>query len=77
MNYDCIFVLCSASEAVKQIFSIEHRGKKEYNKLVQKELINRIRRHQYDENTAETRSTLEIYILIYILFMKQLILVNR
>ncbi|XP_032526834.2 small ribosomal subunit protein uS15m [Danaus plexippus] len=45
----------NASEAVKQIFSIEHRGKKEYNKLVQKELINRIRRHQYDENTAETR----------------------
>ncbi|XP_045454040.1 28S ribosomal protein S15, mitochondrial [Melitaea cinxia] len=44
-----------APEPVKKIFSVEHLGKKEYNRLVKKELINRVRRHKYDENTAETR----------------------
>ncbi|XP_046964076.1 28S ribosomal protein S15, mitochondrial [Vanessa cardui] len=47
--------LKDAPESVKKIFSVEHLGKKEYNALVKKELINRVRRHQYDENTAETR----------------------
>ncbi|KAM3963967.1 28S ribosomal protein S15, mitochondrial [Aphomia sociella] len=44
-----------ASEAVKKIFSVAHLGQKEYNALVTKELIERVRRHKYDENTAETR----------------------
>ncbi|KAJ2940256.1 hypothetical protein O0L34_g11825 [Tuta absoluta] len=44
-----------APEAVKKIFSVAHLGAKEYNALVKKELIDRVKRHQYDENTAETR----------------------
>ncbi|XP_041971630.1 28S ribosomal protein S15, mitochondrial [Aricia agestis] len=44
-----------APELVKRIFSVEHLGKKEHNNLVRKELINRVRRHKYDDNTAETR----------------------
>ncbi|XP_034828069.1 small ribosomal subunit protein uS15m [Maniola hyperantus] len=44
-----------APESVKKIFSVEHLGKKEYNSLVIKELIDRVRRHEYDERTAETR----------------------
>ncbi|XP_026755022.1 28S ribosomal protein S15, mitochondrial [Galleria mellonella] len=44
-----------APEAVKKIFSVAHLGQKEYNALVTKELIDRVRRHNYDENTAETR----------------------
>lgn len=52
-----IFVhLCSAPDSVKKIFSVAHLGKKEYNALVIKELCDRVRRHEYDQRTAETRS---------------------
>ncbi|XP_059051598.1 small ribosomal subunit protein uS15m [Achroia grisella] len=44
-----------APESVKKIFSVAHLGQKEYNALVTKDLIDRVRRHNYDENTAETR----------------------
>ncbi|CAK1541678.1 unnamed protein product [Leptosia nina] len=44
-----------APEAVKKIFSVAHLGRKEYRTLVQKDLIDRVRRHKYDENTSETR----------------------
>ncbi|XP_053617455.1 small ribosomal subunit protein uS15m [Plodia interpunctella] len=44
-----------ASDAVKKIFSVAHMGQKEYNALVIQELIDRVRRHNYDERTAETR----------------------
>lgn len=48
----------SAPESVKRIFSVDHLGKKEYNALVKKELMERVKRHQYDSNTAESRSML-------------------
>ncbi|KPI98881.1 PREDICTED: 28S ribosomal protein S15, mitochondrial [Papilio xuthus] len=44
-----------APEAVKKIFSVGHLGKKEYNILVKSHFISKVRRHQYDESTAETR----------------------
>ncbi|KAJ8712691.1 hypothetical protein PYW08_007995 [Mythimna loreyi] len=44
-----------ASEAVKKIFSVGHLGRKEYNRLVKEELMDRVRRHQYDHSTAETK----------------------
>ncbi|XP_026314302.1 28S ribosomal protein S15, mitochondrial [Hyposmocoma kahamanoa] len=44
-----------ASDTVKKLFSVAHLGAKEYNALVKEQLINRVRRHKYDENTAETR----------------------
>lgn len=46
----------SAPEAVKKIFSVGHLGKKEYNTLVKTHYMNKVRRHQYDEHTTETRS---------------------
>lgn len=46
----------SAPESVKKIFSVAYLGSKEFNALVKKEMMDRVRRHQYDENTAETRS---------------------
>ncbi|XP_049879171.1 28S ribosomal protein S15, mitochondrial [Pectinophora gossypiella] len=44
-----------APEVVKKIFSVAHLGSKEYNALVRKELMDRVKRHAYDENTAESR----------------------
>ncbi|CAB3245608.1 unnamed protein product [Arctia plantaginis] len=44
-----------APESVKKIFSVGHLGRKEYNNLVKQELKDRVRRHQYDTNTAETK----------------------
>ncbi|XP_023947092.1 28S ribosomal protein S15, mitochondrial [Bicyclus anynana] len=44
-----------APESVKKIFSVGHLGKKEYNALVKQELMDRVKRHEYDERTAETR----------------------
>lgn len=44
-----------ASESVKKIFSVGHLGRKEYNRLVKEELIDRVRRHKYDHSTAETK----------------------
>ncbi|CAH2052209.1 unnamed protein product, partial [Iphiclides podalirius] len=44
-----------APEEVKRLFSVAHLGKKEYNKLVEHHFIDRVKRHKYDENTAETR----------------------
>ncbi|CAG5022862.1 unnamed protein product [Parnassius apollo] len=45
----------NASEAVKKLFSVAHLGKKEYNQLVKSHITSKVKRHQYDENTAETR----------------------
>ncbi|XP_013184200.1 small ribosomal subunit protein uS15m [Amyelois transitella] len=44
-----------ASEAVKKIFSVAHLGQKEYHALVIKELIDRVKRHNYDDDTEETK----------------------
>ncbi|CAH0595070.1 unnamed protein product [Chrysodeixis includens] len=44
-----------ASEAVKKIFSVGHLGRKEYNVLVKKEMMDRVKRHQYDQGSAETK----------------------
>lgn len=51
-----IFFFISAPESVKKIFSVAHLGRKEYNNLVKEELKDRVKRHQYDTNTAETKS---------------------
>ncbi|XP_072934356.1 small ribosomal subunit protein uS15m [Epargyreus clarus] len=45
----------SAPESVQKIFSVAFLGKKEYKALVKKEFMDRVRRHKYDVNTAETR----------------------
>ncbi|XP_068623724.1 small ribosomal subunit protein uS15m [Battus philenor] len=45
----------NAPEAVKKIFSVAHLGRKEYNTLVKSHYIDKVKRHQYDEFTAETR----------------------
>ncbi|KAG6448821.1 28S ribosomal protein S15, mitochondrial [Manduca sexta] len=45
----------NASEAVQKLFSVAFLGQKEYHTLVRKELMDRVKRHQYDECTAETR----------------------
>uniref|UniRef100_A0A2H1VU18 Small ribosomal subunit protein uS15m n=1 Tax=Spodoptera frugiperda TaxID=7108 RepID=A0A2H1VU18_SPOFR len=47
-----------APESVKKIFSVGHLGRKEYNLLVKEELMNRVRRHEYDFSTAETKIAL-------------------
>ncbi|XP_038217407.1 28S ribosomal protein S15, mitochondrial [Zerene cesonia] len=44
-----------APEDVKKIFSIAHLGRKEYKEFIKNDLINRVRRHKYDEFTTETR----------------------
>uniref|UniRef100_A0A2A4JY82 Small ribosomal subunit protein uS15m n=1 Tax=Heliothis virescens TaxID=7102 RepID=A0A2A4JY82_HELVI len=44
-----------APESVKKIFSVAHLGRKEFNLLVKDELMNRVKRHQYDLSTAETK----------------------
>lgn len=44
-----------APESVKKIFSVAHLGQKEFHTLVKKELVNRVKRHQYDENSAENK----------------------
>lgn len=55
LEYNLSDEIKDAPESVKRIFSVENLGKKEYNALVKQELIDRVRRHQYDSNTAETR----------------------
>ncbi|KOB71726.1 Uncharacterized protein OBRU01_13295 [Operophtera brumata] len=45
-----------APESVKKIFSVAHLGQKEFSLLVKEELKSRVRRHKYDDGTAETRS---------------------
>ncbi|VVC95878.1 28S ribosomal protein S15, mitochondrial [Leptidea sinapis] len=47
--------LKDAPETVKQLFSVAHLGKKEYNALVKKELMDRVRKHKYDDDTPETK----------------------
>ncbi|KAL0818328.1 hypothetical protein ABMA28_008810 [Loxostege sticticalis] len=44
-----------APEAVKKIFSIAHLGQKEYNVLVKNDLMERVKRHKYDDHTSESR----------------------
>lgn len=45
----------NAPESVKTIFSVGYLGKKEYHNLVKKELIERVKRHKYDESTTESK----------------------
>ncbi|KAL4718710.1 hypothetical protein ACJJTC_014063 [Scirpophaga incertulas] len=53
------YALCKeiedAPESVKKLFSVSHLGRPEYNKLVKKELMARVKRHKYDENTADQK----------------------
>ncbi|XP_061722438.1 small ribosomal subunit protein uS15m [Cydia pomonella] len=44
-----------APESVNKIFSAAFLGNKQHNELVKQELVNRVRRHAYDDNTAETK----------------------
>ncbi|XP_011559601.3 28S ribosomal protein S15, mitochondrial [Plutella xylostella] len=55
LDYSLSKEIEDAPESVKKIFSVAHLGRKEYNVLVKNELVERVRRHQYDERTAETR----------------------
>ncbi|CAG9791512.1 unnamed protein product [Diatraea saccharalis] len=42
-----------APESVKKIFSVSHLGFQAFKALAKKELTERVRRHQYDEDTTE------------------------
>ncbi|CAG4933125.1 unnamed protein product [Colias eurytheme] len=55
IDYAACEEIKDAPEAVKKIFSIAHLGRKEYKEFMKKDLIDRVRRHKYDEFTTETR----------------------
>ncbi|XP_075983887.1 28S ribosomal protein S15, mitochondrial [Anticarsia gemmatalis] len=55
LDYSLTEEIKEAPELVQKLFSVGHLGRKEYNILVKKELKERVKRHQYDEDSAESK----------------------
>lgn len=55
LDYALSDELKDAPESVRKLFSVGFLGRREHSMLVRQEIMGRVRRHKYDELTAETR----------------------